>query len=74
MVVYLEKMMERLNSGELKMIFTNISRIVLIGLTTGGRKAWQEEEGTRKDFSIVLVLQEQFCASELFKIIQDVFH
>ena len=41
--------MERLNSGELKIIFRNISSIVIIGLTTGGRKAWQEEEETRKN-------------------------
>ena len=50
--------MERLNSGELKIIFRNISRIVLIGLTTGGRKAWQEEE-TRKDIKTVLIRQDK---------------
>ena len=50
MEVYIEKMMEQLNSGESKTIFRNISRIVLIGLTTGGRKAWQEEEETRKRY------------------------
>ena len=50
--------MEQLNSGELKIIFRNISRIDLIGLATGGRKAWQEEEETRKDTSTVLILQE----------------
>ena len=55
---YKEKMIERLNSVESKTIFRNISRIVLIGLTTGGRKAWQEEETTRKDISIVLIRQE----------------
>ena len=42
---YNEKMM-----GGLKIYFRNISRIVLIGLTTGGRKAWQFEEA-RKDTS-----------------------
>ena len=42
----------------MKMIFRNISRIVLIGLTTDGRKAWQEEEETRKDTSTVLFRQE----------------
>ena len=47
--MYKEKMMERLNSGESKTIFRNISCIVIIGLTTSGRKAWQEEEETRKD-------------------------
>ena len=66
-----EKMMERLNSGESKTIFRNISSIVIIGLTTGGRKEWQVEEETRKGTSIVLILQEQCCTSELFKVIQD---
>ena len=47
-------MMELLNSGESKTIFRNISCIVIIGLTTSGRKACQEEEETRKDTSIVL--------------------
>ena len=55
---YKEKTMERLNSGESKTIFRNISCIVFIGLTTSGRKAWQEEEETRKDTSIVLIHQE----------------
>ena len=36
-----------------------------------GRKAWQEEEETRNDTSIVLIRQEQSCTSELFKVIQD---
>ena len=63
-------MMERLNSGECKIVFRNISSIDLIGLTTSGRKAWQEED-TRKDTSIVLIHQGQPCTSELFKVIQD---
>ena len=50
---YKEKMMERLNSGELKTIFRNIGSIVISGLTKSGRAAWQEEEDTRKDFSIL---------------------
>ena len=54
---YSEKMMERLSSGESKTIFWNI--FFIIGLTTSGRKAWQEEEETRKGTSIVLVRQEQ---------------
>ena len=33
--------------------------------------SWQEEEETRKDFSTVLILQEKFFTSELFKVIQD---
>ena len=56
--LHIEKMMERFNSGELKRIFRNISRTALIGLTTGGRKAWQEEEETRKYTSTVQILQE----------------
>ena len=55
--------MEQLNSGESKTIFRNMSCIVIIGLTKSGRAAWQEEEETRKDTSIVLILQEQFCTS-----------
>ena len=51
--MYIEKMMEQFNSGELKKIFRNISCIVIIGLTTSGRKVWQEEEETRKYTSIV---------------------
>ena len=49
--------MEQYNSGELKIIFRNISNIVLIGLTTGGRKAWQEEEDTRNGTTVVLIRQ-----------------
>ena len=71
MEVYPEKTMERLNSGESKTIFRNISCIVIFGLTKSGRKAWQEEEETRKDTSIVLISHEQSCTSELFKAIQD---
>ena len=53
------------------MIFKNISCIAIIGLTNSRRVAWQEEEETRKDTSIVLILQEQFCTSELFNFILD---
>ena len=53
------KMMERFNSGELKKIFRNISRTVLIGLMASGKRAWQEEEETRNDSSIVLILQKK---------------
>ena len=49
--------------------------IVIIGLTTSGRKAWQEEEET-KDTSIVLILQEQFCTSELIPdgVFKHIYH
>ena len=56
MEAYPEKVMEQLNSGDSKTIFRHISRIVIIGLTTSGRKARQEDE-TRKDTSIVLIRQ-----------------
>ena len=55
----IEKKMEQFNSGESMRIFRKISRIALIDLTTGGRKAWQEEEETRIDISTALILQEQ---------------
>ena len=67
MVNCIEKMMERFNSGELKRIFRNSSRTVLVGLTTSGRRVWLEEEETRRDTSTVLIS----CISELFKVIQD---
>ena len=36
--------MQQLNSGESRTIFRNIPCIVIIRLTTNGRRAWQEEE------------------------------
>ena len=45
--------------------------ILNIGLTKSGRKAWQEEEDKRKDFSIVPMLKEKFFTSKLFKVIKD---
>ena len=63
--------MERLKSGKEKIIFRNISCIVIIGLTKSGRAAWQEEEEKREEFIIVLIHQDQFVISELFKVIQD---
>ena len=55
----------------IKIIFRIIRCIVIIGLTKNGRTAWQEEEVTRKETSIVLIHQEQSCTFELFKAIQD---
>ena len=40
---------------------------VIIGLMKNERAAWQEEEDARKDFSVVLILQEQFDTSELLQ-------
>ena len=65
---YKEKTKELLNCAELKTIFSNISSIVIISLTTCGRKAWQEDEETRKDFNIVLTHQDKkFFTSEHFQ-------
>ena len=66
LVVYFEKMMERLNSGESKNIFTTILCILNIGLMKSGKVLWPNEEETGKDSSIVLILQETFFTSELF--------
>ena len=63
--------MERLNSGESKIIFRIILCFVIIGLTKSGGAALQEEEDKSKNFSIVLIFQEHFCTSELSKVIQD---
>ena len=72
MVIYLNHKMERLNSGDWKMIFgTNLSTLN-IGLMICGRAWWQEAEATRKDFNIVLTRQDKkFFIFELFKVIQD---
>ena len=63
--------MERFNSGELKRIFRNISRTVLIGLTIDGKHVQQQEEEYNGDSSTVLMIQEHLFISELFKVIQD---
>ena len=46
-----------------KMIFRTILCILNIGLMKCGKAQWQNEEETRKDFSIVLILQEKFFTS-----------
>ena len=53
------------------MIFRTFLCFLNLGLMKCGTAAWQEEEETRKDFSIVLMLQEKFFTSELFKVIPD---
>ena len=73
MEVYPEKMMERLKSWRIKdNLQKHLSCIVIIGLTKSGRKAWQEEEETRRDISIVLIrFRNNLCTSELFKVMQN---
>ena len=46
MANYLEKKMERLNSGDEKIIFGTNLRILDIGLMKCGRVKWQEEQST----------------------------
>ena len=71
-VIYFEKKMERLNSGDYKIVFGTTLRILDIGLMKCGRVEWQKAEATRKGFNIVLIHQDKkFFISELFKAIQD---
>ena len=72
MVSFLENKMNRLNSGEYKVVFGTNLRTLSIGLMKCARAQWQEAEATRKDFNIVLIRQDKkFFTSELFKFIQD---
>ena len=67
MVIYLEKKMGRLNSGDQKINFGTILRTLSIGLMKCGRVKWQEAEATWKGFNIVLTRQDKKCfISELF--------
>ena len=63
--------MERFISGESKKIFRVSSHNLFIGLTVGGKHAWQQEEDQKGDSSTVLMIQEQLFISELFRDIQD---
>ena len=69
---YLEKKMERSNSGDCKMILgTNLSPLNIVRMMYG-RARWQEAEATRKAFNAVLTRQDKkLFISELFKVIQD---
>ena len=73
MVIYIQKKMEQLNSGDQKIIFGTNLTTLSIGLMKCGRAKWQEAvEAMRKDFNIVLTRQDKkFFISELFKVIQD---
>ena len=67
---YNEKMTEQFNSGESSFIFginfhkTNIGRMIV------GKHAWQQED-QKGDISTVLIIQEQFFTSVLFRDTQD---
>ena len=58
--------MERLNSGDSKIVFGTNLRTLSIGLMKRGRAKWQEAEATSKDFNIVLTRQDKN-----FTVIQD---
>ena len=61
MVIYLEKKMERSNSGDWKMIFgTNLST-PNIGLMKCGWVEWQEAEAPRNNFNIAMIHQDKEC-------------
>ena len=69
---YLEKKMERSNSGDSKIFIGTKLSTLNIGLLKCGRAKWQDAEATRKDFNIVLTRQDKkLFISELFKVIQD---
>ena len=64
--------MERLNSGDERIIFGTVSCIRNIGLMMYGRARWQEAEATIEDFNTELIRQDKkFLISELFKVVQD---
>ena len=63
--------MEQFNSGESSFIFEINSHKYSIGLMSVGKLAWQHEDEQKGDSSTVLMFQEQFFASALFKDIQD---
>ena len=64
--------MERLNSGDEKIVFGMNLRTLSIGLLKCGRAKWLEAVVTRNDFNILLTRQDKkFFISELFKVIQD---
>ena len=65
MVMYLEKKMERLISGDERIFFGMILRTFSIGQMKCVRAKFKEAEATRKEFDIVLIHQE------LLKVIQS---
>ena len=72
MVHKLEKKMERLNSGDWKIIFRITLRFLNFGPMKCGRVEWQKADETRKDFNIVLIHKDKkFFISELFKVIHE---
>ena len=64
--------MERLNSGDERIIFGTVLCTRNIGLMMYGRARWQEAEATIEDFNTELIRQDKkFFISELFKVVQD---
>ena len=72
MVIYIQKKMEQLNSGDQKIVFGTNLTTLSIGLMKCVRVQWEEAEATRKYFNIVVTRQDKnFFISELFNVIQD---
>ena len=66
---YNEKKTEQFNSGELRTIFRINFHSLFIGLTIGGKHAWQQEEEQKGDISTALMIQEHLFISELVLLI-----
>ena len=64
--------MEQFNSGELNFICGINFHKFLVGRMIVGKFACQQEEDQKEDISTVLIFQEQFFTSALFKDTQDV--
>ena len=63
--------MERLNSGDERIIFGTVLCTRNIGLMMYGRAIWQEAEATIEDFNTEMIRQDKkFFISKLFKVVQ----
>ena len=69
---YSGKTMEQFNSEELNFIFEINSHKYSTVLMSVGNLVWQQEEVQKEDISIVLIIQEQFFTSVLFRDTPDV--
>ena len=59
--------MEQLNSTKSNSIFEIIIHKYKFGLMIVGKLVWLQEEDRKEDFSVALIIREQFSASVLFK-------
>ena len=66
--------MERLNSGDERIILGTILCTLNTGLMKCGRVQWQEAEETRKDFIIVLIRQDKKLSPSSSRSFRTQFH